>query len=168
FETQSENVSGAAEDTSVISFVSAGGSIPRHEVRIANDQGQDTDERVEGQLWFRGPSSTQGYFRNELDSATLFPQGAAEGWVNSGDRAYHAEGEIYITGRVKDIIILAGRNLYPHEIEDVVAQVPGVRKGCVVAFGAADPKKGTERLIVVAETRERDSASRARIAQGIT
>jgi 1-acyl-sn-glycerol-3-phosphate acyltransferase len=166
--TQPENLTGAAEDSAVISFVSAGRSIPHHEVRIANDQGEDTDERVEGQLWFRGPSATQGYYKNESDTAALFPQGAAEGWINSGDRAYHAEGEIYITGRVKDIIILAGRNLYPHEIEDVVAQVPGVRKGCVVAFGAADPKKGTERLIVVAETRERDSASRTRIAQAIT
>ena len=121
-----------------------------------------------GQLWFRGPSVTQGYYRNESATAALFPQGAAAGWVNSGDRAYRAEGEIYITGRVKDIIIHAGQNLYPHEIEDAVAQVPGVRKGCVVAFGAADPKTGTERLVVVAETRERDPAARARIAQAIT
>ena len=98
----------------------------------------------------------------------MFPQGAAAGWVNSGDRAYQAEGEIFITGRVKDIIIHAGRNLYPHEIEDAVAQVPGVRKGCVVAFGAADPTTGTELLVIVAETRERDAAARAQIAQAIT
>jgi fatty-acyl-CoA synthase len=157
-----------ANDANVISFVSAGQPIPRHEVRIVNDRGEDAGERVEGQLWFRGPSATQGYYRNELDTAALFPQGAAAGWVNSGDRAYQAEGEIFITGRVKDIIIHAGRNLYPHEIEDIVAQVPGVRKGCVVAFGAADPATGTERLVVVAETREHDQASRERIAQGIT
>ena len=69
---------------------------------------------------------------------------------------------------MKDIIIHAGRNLYPHEIEDVVAQVPGVRKGCVVAFGAADPTTGTERLVIVAETREKDREPRARIAQAIT
>ena len=156
------------DDANVISFVSVGQPIPRHEVRIVNDRGEDAGERVEGQLWFRGPSATQGYYRNESATAALFPQGAAAGWVNSGDRAYQAEGEIYITGRVKDIIIHAGRNLYPHEIEDVVAQVPGVRKGCVVAFGAADPTTGTERLVVVAETRERDPAARARIAQAIT
>jgi 1-acyl-sn-glycerol-3-phosphate acyltransferase len=158
---------GPADDADVISFVSVGRVIPRHDVRIVNDSGEDAGERVEGQLWFRGPSATRGYYRNEAATVALFPKGAANGWINSGDRAYRAEGEIYITGRVKDIIIQAGRNLYPHEIEDVVAQVPGVRKGCVVAFGAADRTNGTERLVVVAETRQRDPAARARIAQAI-
>ena len=157
-----------AENPDVISFVCVGQPVPRHEVRIANDRGEDAGERVEGQLWFRGPSVTQGYYGNESATAALFPQGADTGWVNSGDRAYQAEGEIYITGRVKDIIIHAGHNLYPHEIEDVVAQVPGVRKGCAVAFGTADPKTGTERLVVVAESRERDLVARAQIAQAIT
>ncbi len=154
------------DDSNAISFVSVGRAIPRHEVRIVNGRGEDTAERVEGQLWFRGPSATHGYYRNAAATAGLFPAGAAAGWIDSGDRAYQAEGEIYITGRVKDIIIHAGRNLYPHEIENVVAQTPGVRKGCVVAFGAADSASGTERLVVVAETRER--AAQARIAQAIT
>jgi fatty-acyl-CoA synthase len=158
------------EDPNVISFVSVGPPVPRHEVRIVNDRGEDVGERVEGHLWFRGPSTTQGYYRNEAATAALLPEGAAAGWVNSGDRAYRAGGEIYITGRVKDIIIHAGHNLYPHEIEDVVARVPGVRKGCVVAFGAADPVAGTERLVIVAESREAAAAAdaRARLAQAIT
>ena len=157
-----------AEDANVISFVSAGMPFPGHEVRIANEQGEDAGERVEGQLWFRGPSATAGYYRNENATASLFPVTSAAGWISSGDRAYHADGEIYITGRVKDIIIHAGRNLYPHEIEDAVAGVPGVRKGCVVAFGAANPATGTERLVIVAETRESQPESRARISQAIT
>jgi fatty-acyl-CoA synthase len=155
------------EDPNVISFVSVGPPVPRHEVRIANKRGEDAGERVEGQLWFRGPSTTQGYYRNEAATVALLPEGAAAGWVNSGDRAYRAGGEIYITGRVKDIIIHAGHNLYPHEIEDAVARVPGVRKGCVVAFGAADPVAGTERLVIVAESRERKSDARARLSQAI-
>jgi 1-acyl-sn-glycerol-3-phosphate acyltransferase len=157
----------SAEDANVISFVSVGPPIPRQEVRIVNERGEDLEERVEGQLWFRGPSTTQGYYRNEAATAALFPQGAAAGWINSGDRAYRADGEIYITGRVKDIIIHAGHNLYPHEIEDAVARVPGVRKGCVVAFGAPDPIAGTERLVIVAESRERKLDGRAKLAQAI-
>ena len=145
-----------------------GPPIPRQEVRIVNERGEDLEERVEGQLWFRGPSTTQGYYRNAAATAALFPQGAAAGWINSGDRAYRADGEFYITGRVKDIIIHAGHNLYPHEIEDAVARVPGVRKGCVVAFGAADPIAGTERLVIVAESRERKLDGRAKLAQAIT
>jgi fatty-acyl-CoA synthase len=158
----------SAEDPNVISFVSVGPPIPRQEVRIVNDRGEDVEERVEGQLWFRGASTTQGYYRNQSATAALFPEGAAAGWINSGDRAYRADGEFFITGRVKDIIIHAGHNLYPHEIEDAVARVPGVRKGCVVAFGAADPIAGTERLVIVAESRERKPDERARIAQAIT
>jgi 1-acyl-sn-glycerol-3-phosphate acyltransferase len=156
------------EDPNVISFVSVGPPVPGHEVRIVDGRGEDPGERVEGQLWFRGPSTTKGYYRNEAATSALLPEGAAAGWVNSGDRAYRAGGEIYITGRVKDIIIHAGHNLYPHEIEDAVARVPGVRKGCVVAFGAADPVAGTERLVIVAESRERSRDARARLAQAIT
>jgi acyl carrier protein len=158
----------SGEDPNVISFVSVGPPVPRHEVRIVNGRGEDAGERVEGQLWFRGPSTTRGYYRNEAATAALLPEGAAAGWVNSGDRAYRAGGEIYITGRVKDIIIHAGHNLYPHEIEDAVARVPGVRKGCVVAFGSADPIAGTERLVIVAESRERNRDARERLAQAIT
>jgi 1-acyl-sn-glycerol-3-phosphate acyltransferase len=117
-----------------------------------DERGRDVPDRAEGQLWFRGPSATRGYYRNpEATKAIL----RGEGWVDSGDRAYRAGGEIFITGRVKDIIIKAGRNLYPHEVEEVAGRAAGVRKGCIVAFGAADEKSGTERLVVVAETREK-------------
>jgi len=162
-----KTTSNSIEDPNVISFVSVGSPIPRHEVRIVNERGEDLGDRVEGQLWFRGPSTTQGYYRNESATTALLPEGPEAGWVNSGDRAYRADGEIYITGRVKDIIIHAGHNLYPHEIEDAVALVPGVRKGCVAAFGAPDPVAGTERLVVIAESRERNRDARQRLAQAI-
>lgn len=158
----------SSDDANTISFVSSGPPVPGHEVRIANERGEDVGERTEGRLWFRGPSATQGYYRNEAATAALLPEGAEAGWVDSGDRAYRADGEIYITGRVKDIIIHAGHNLYPHEIEDAVARVPGVRKGCVVAFGTADPRAGTERLVIVAESREKNRDARERVAQAIT
>jgi 1-acyl-sn-glycerol-3-phosphate acyltransferase len=152
---------------STLAFVSAGCAIPRHEVRIVDPDGNPLADRVEGQLWFRGPSTTQGYYRNPEATKEIMRD---DGWVDSGDRAYTADGEVFITGRVKDIIIKGGRNLYPHEVEEVVGAVPAVRKGCVVAFGATDARTGTERLVVVAEARERapGAAARNSIAREIT
>jgi len=158
----------SADDASVTSFVSVGTVLPGHQIRIVDPAGRDAGERIEGALWFRGPSATSGYFRNEQASAKLFPQGPVEGWIDSGDRAYRADGEIFITGRLKDIILKAGRNLYPHEIEEVASAAPGVRRGCVVAFGATNARSGTERLVIVAETREHSAGARQRIARAIT
>jgi fatty-acyl-CoA synthase len=161
-----------AEDESAIAFVSSGRPVPRHEVVIANVEGKELPDRTEGFLWFRGPSATSGYYRNEEASRQLFANGPPrhEGeyqWVNSGDRAYRSDGEIYITGRVKDIIIKGGRNLYPHELEELASRVEGIRKGCVVAFGLAGRESGTEKLVIVAESRETEAARRAAIAAAI-
>jgi fatty-acyl-CoA synthase len=161
------------QSASVISFVSSGRALPDHEVRIVDDQGNEVPDRTEGFLWFRGPSATIGYFQNSKATESLFPAGRAANendfaWVNSGDRAYRADGEIYVTGRVKDIIIKSGRNLYPHEVEELAARVDGLRKGCIVAFGLKDEGSGTERLVVVAEVRERDSRRHPAIVAAVT
>jgi 1-acyl-sn-glycerol-3-phosphate acyltransferase len=140
-------------------------------VRIVDDGGKDVPDRTEGFLWFQGPSATSGYYRNAAATEALLPLGPATGegyaWVNSGDRAYRADGEIYVTGRVKDIIIKGGRNLYPHEVEELASRAEGTRKGCVVAFGVPDKGAGTEKLVVVAETRERHAARRGMIAASV-
>src|SRR4029077_987975 len=86
----------------------------------------------------------------------------------SGDRAYRADDEFFVTGRVKDIIIKGGRNLYPHEVEELAAHAEGIRKGCIVAFGLKDEASGTEKLVIVAETRERDAERRAALASAVT
>ena len=155
-----------------IAFVSSGKPVPRHEVRIVDEQGQELPERSEGYLWFRGPSATSGYFNNPAATEKLFPLGVGDGsefpWVNTGDRAYSADGEIFVTGRVKDIIIKGGRNLYPHEVEELAGRAEGVRKGCIVAFGLKDESTGTEKLVVVAEARESDPAKRSAIAAAVT
>ncbi|HSC44489.1 MAG TPA: AMP-binding protein [Candidatus Acidoferrum sp.] len=161
-----------ADDSAAIAFVSSGAPVPRHEVRIVDEQGREVADRTEGFLWFRGPSATAGYFENAAATEKLFPQGpAAPGefaWVNSGDRAYRAEGEIFVTGRVKDIIIKGGRNLYPHEVEELAGRVNGIRKGCIVAFGLKDAGSGTEKLVVVAESREAEASRRSAMAAAIT
>jgi 1-acyl-sn-glycerol-3-phosphate acyltransferase len=173
FTAQGRAVAARTDDATAISFVSSGKPIPRHEVRIVDPSGIEVSDRTEGFLWFRGPSATSGYYQNAAATEQLLPMGPAVGdgeyaWVSSGDRAYRADGEIYVTGRVKDIIIKGGRNLYPHEVEELAARAEGIRKGCIVAFGQKDEASGTEKLIVVAETREREASRRAAIVAAVT
>jgi 1-acyl-sn-glycerol-3-phosphate acyltransferase len=144
-------------DARPLEIVACGRPLPGNEIRIVDEAGHEVGERREGRLEFRGPSATQGYFRNEAKTREL----VHNGWLDSGDRAYVAGGDVYITGRVKDIIIRAGRHLYPQEIEEAIADIPGIRKGGVAVFGVVDRATATERVVVLAETRETDAAARA-------
>lgn len=145
-------------------FVSVGRPLPGHEVRIVDDDGRDLPDRVVGRLIFRGPSAMAGYFRNPQATAAISLPG---GWLDSGDLAYRVGDEFFIAGRRKDLIIKAGRNLVPQEIEEVVGEIEGVRKGCVVAFGVNHPELGTEKLVVVAETRITDRSRLLELEQEI-
>ena len=153
-----------ADSDKVVEFVSCGAPLRGHEIRIVDDSGRELAERHEGGLQFRGPSATRGYFRNARATADLVRGG---GWLDSGDLAYMAGGEVYLTGRVKDVIIRAGRNIYPHELEEAAGAVTGIRKGCVAVFGAQREGEGTESLVVLAETRESDEVVREQLRQRI-
>jgi 1-acyl-sn-glycerol-3-phosphate acyltransferase len=141
-----------ATDPHALRFVSCGRPLPEHQIRVVDASGQPLGDRVEGHVQFRGPSVTSGYFRN-VDATRAVMH---DGWMDSGDLGYLADRELFITGRVKDIIIQAGRNICAQEVEEAAGDAPGIRKGCIAAFGIHDPAIGTERLVVVAETRERD------------
>jgi 1-acyl-sn-glycerol-3-phosphate acyltransferase len=173
-ESEGRAVPSKPDDSAPLEFVGAGKPMPGVEVRIVDkDRGdkekneRELGERAEGQLQFRGASATSGYYRNPAATRELIHEG---GWLDSGDLAYWADGEIYITGRAKDVIIKAGRNIYPHEVEEIAGRVAGVRTGCVVAFGAPDERTGTERLIVAAEIRDMEAAKRisGEIAQAVS
>jgi 1-acyl-sn-glycerol-3-phosphate acyltransferase len=156
-------VPAASGDPATLRIVGCGAPLAGHEVRIVGEDGRTLPDRQTGRLHFRGPSATQGYYRNPEATRGLF----SDGWLDSGDLAYSDGAEVFLTGRVKDIIIHAGRNLYPHEIEDAVGQIDGIRAGRVAAFGATDPARGTERLVIVAETRARDPDTRAQLRSRI-
>ncbi len=158
-------------DPAPLRFVSVGQPLSEHEVRLVDADGQPVPERVEGRLQFRGPSAMRGYYRNPEATRAILGDGLRDGpcdglvdsWLDSGDLAYQADGELHITGRIKDIIIKAGHNICPQELEEVAGEVKGVRKGCVAAFAVADPEHGTERLVLVAEIRKTRPATRAQV-----
>ncbi len=164
FETEGRAVPASDGDENVIRFVANGLALPDHEIRVADGNDKDVPQRVRGRVLFRGPSKTSGYFRNPEATSAVTTNG---GWMDSGDLGYQANGELYITGREKDTIIKGGHNISPQEIELAAAGVPGVRRGCVSAFGTLDHDTGTERLIVVAETRTRDRAELDRIEREV-
>lgn len=151
------------DDPHALQFVSCGHPLPGHHIRIVDTAGRELPERHEGELQFRGPSTTSGYFRNPEETKSLFDGD----WLKSGDKGYVAHGEIYITGRIKDIIVRAGRNIYPDELEQVIGEIKGVRKGCVAIFGSTDPHSGTERLIIMAETYATDPVTQDRLHEQI-
>lgn len=146
-----------------ITFASCGRPIEGHRVRIVDDAGRELDERREGRLMFCGPSATRGYYLNPEATAKLM----RDGWLDSGDRAYRAQGEIFVTGRIKDIIIRAGRHIYPDELESAIGAIAGIRKGCVAVFGSTDRQAGTEHVIVLAETPEEGFKEREDLRQAI-
>lgn len=152
FEQSGRAVPAGDDDRDPLRFVACGSPIPGHQIRIVDGAGRELGEREEGRLEFCGPSVTRGYYRNPEESAHLL----RNGWADSGDFAYMAGGEIFLTGRSKDMIIRAGRNIFPYELEEAVGDVAGVRRGCVAVFGIPDRASGTERLVILAETRESD------------
>jgi len=139
----------AATTVDNLQFPACGRALAGHEIRIVDDDDRELPERQEGRLQFRGPSCTSGYYRNPDATRQLFHND----WLDSGDRAYQAAGEVYLTGRVKDLIIKGGRNFYPYELEQAVGILDGVRQGCVAVF-ASTAADGAERLVVAAEIRQ--------------
>jgi 1-acyl-sn-glycerol-3-phosphate acyltransferase len=151
------------EDAHALRFPSCGMVLPGHELRVMNEAGAELGEREEGRIEFRGPSATRGYFRNPEATQALLKRG----WLDSGDVGYLARGEIFLTGRRKDIIIRGGRNIYPHELEEAIGEIDGIRKGSVAVFGTADTVGGTERVVALAETRFADPARRDALRRAV-
>ena len=135
-----------------LEIVSSGQVLEGHSVRITDSEGNTQPDRQEGSVLVRGPSLMSGYFGDEQQSQRAL----SGGWLHTGDRGYLARGELFITGRDKELIIKGGRNLYPQEIEAAAGAVDNIRTGRVVAFGLIDETQGTDQLVVACETREKD------------
>jgi fatty-acyl-CoA synthase len=156
----------ATDDTvRTLRFVANGQALRLHELKVVDDVGNLVAERIRGRILFRGPSRTAGYYRNPEATKAVID---SDDWMDSGDLGYQVDGELFVTGRLKDVIIKSGHNIIPQDVEAAATEIDGVRKGCVAAFGVVDEQAGTERLIVVAETRVTDEAERALITHDIT
>jgi fatty-acyl-CoA synthase len=133
-------------------LVRLGRAVPGLEIRIVDPTtGQVRSEREVGELEIRGTSVTPGYYRRPDATESAFH----DGWLRSGDLAYLVDGELVVCGRIKDLIIVGGRNVYPEDVERAAASVEGVRAGNVIAF-SVDGRRGKEALVVVAESKEGD------------
>ena len=134
-----------------VELVGCGYPFPEHELRIVDESGRTLPERCVGEIITRGPSITKGYFGQPEATAQAY----RDGWLYTGDLGYVAEGQLYICGRSKDLIIIHGVNYYPQDIEWAVAEVPGVQRGAVVAFSVM--RDGEETLILCAEGKAPDA-----------
>ncbi|MEO4048875.1 AMP-binding protein [Pseudomonas sp. CAU 1711] len=153
----------APDSADALRFVCCGGPLPGHQIRVVDGQDVELPERTEGHVQFRGPSTSAGYFANPEESARV----RHGPWLDSLDLGYMAGGELYLSGRAKDLIIRGGRNIYPYDVETAVGNLDGLRKGCVAVFGSRDAAGGSERLVVLAETHEQDPAARRALQQAI-
>jgi fatty-acyl-CoA synthase len=124
------------------------------EIRVVDPvSGDELKDREVGELEIRGTSVTPGYYKRPDVNAELFH----DGWLRTGDFAYLLDGEMVMCGRIKDMIIVGGRNVFPEDVERALADVDGVRPGNVIAFGI-DGLRGKEGLVVVAESKGDDHA----------
>jgi acyl-CoA synthetase (AMP-forming)/AMP-acid ligase II len=143
----------AANGNGAPDIVACGPPMDGVEIKIRNLDGQDVPDGTEGEICIRGASVCTGVLgENGVSRIT-----DAEGWLRSGDLGFLDHGELCVTGRLKDLIIIGGRNLYPHDLEAVAGEVDGLRPGRVVAFGVREPEKATEGLVIVAESTQADS-----------
>jgi acyl-CoA synthetase (AMP-forming)/AMP-acid ligase II len=136
-----------------INMLSAGHPIDNTRVRILDQHQCEVGERHLGEIAIASDCMLTGYFnRPDLHTKTFY-----DGWYLTGDLGYIAQGQVYITGRKKDLIIVGGKNIYPQDLENLASEVNGVHPGRVVAFGVPNEATGTEDVVIIVEVDTADS-----------
>ena len=139
-----------AGEVETAEFVNCGRAFPGHEVAVFDTEGKRLADREIGELWLRGPSVARGYFENPEATAATF----GGGWLRTGDLGYVVDAEVFVVGRLKDLIIIHGRNYEPQHFEWALDNFTDIRQGNVVAFSR--PGQHSEELVIVAESRAPD------------
>jgi acyl-CoA synthetase (AMP-forming)/AMP-acid ligase II len=144
---------------SVRVFASVGVPLPETVVRIVDETGQALPDRRLGEITVRSPSLMNGYVESKSS--------LQDGFLYTGDLGYRADGNLYVTGRKKEMIIVGGRNYYPDDVEQLLNEVEGVRMDRAVAIGVLDVERATERLVVLAETDRQERTERDALRMAI-
>lgn len=153
----------APDERGARTFASSGTPMPETEIRIVDESGQShTRELVLGEISVRSPGLFSGY-----DNAATVSSPLQHGHFLTGDLGFLMGGELFVAGRKKDLIIVQGKNILPHDVENAVGSVENIIPGRCVAFGVFDAGEGTERIVVVAETREANPAERLSLTEKI-
>ena len=153
----------ATNDKPSMRMMSSGSAISNTKIRVMDEQGREVPERKIGEIALLSNSMLTEYHHRPDATSKAF----RDGWYLTGDYGYIANGELYVTGRKKDMIIIGGKNVYPQDIESLVGQVADVHAGRVVAFGIFDEAAGTEEVVVVAETDAQDPDEIKRISDTV-
>jgi len=148
------------DESGAVKMLSTGPPIDNTRVRIVDPQGRDLPERHLGEIALLSDCMLTGYYQRP----DLTEKAFIDGWFLTGDLGYMASGEVYITGRKKDLIIVGGKNVYPQDLERLACEVSGVHPGRTVAFGVFNQQAGTEDVAVIAEMDESDPDRRLEIA----
>jgi fatty-acyl-CoA synthase len=144
-------------------MMSSGQPLENVKVRVLDEHGSEVPERVIGEIALRSDCMLTGYFnRPDLTEKAL-----RDGWYLTGDFGYVSQGEVFVSGRKKDMIIVGGKNIYPQDLESLTYEVPGVHAGRSVAFGLYDEAQGTEEVVIIAEGDSDDADQQQKIADAI-
>ncbi len=153
----------ASGDALSVTLVSCGQPIPNCAIQVVDEQRKPMPERYVGEIALLSDSMLSGYYRRPDATQEVM----ADGWYYTGDMGYIADGELYITGRKKDLIIVGGKNIYPQDIENLLNDLPGLHPGRAAAFGVFNQQLGTEDIAIVAEVDTDDVEARAAISREI-
>jgi len=135
-----------ADSGRTMGLVSCGSALPGHRIAIVDEHGTRLAERHVGEILLAGPSVMIGYYKDGARTSDTI----RDGWLHTGDLGYLAGGELFVCGRAKDVLIVNGRKYHPQDLEWAVDDLPGVRRGRVVAFGASEDGR-PDRVILVVE-----------------
>jgi acyl-CoA synthetase (AMP-forming)/AMP-acid ligase II len=159
----SERLLRDVHDGSGLALMSSGSPLPNVQVKVIGPQGKFLDDRQIGEIVLKSDCMLTGYYNRPEETSRAFQ----DGWYLTGDLGYLSAGELFVTGRKKDMIIVGGKNVYPQDLEALTYDIPGVHAGRSVAFGLYDRELGTEEVVIISEADSEDPSEQQKIADAI-